>query len=176
MQNHTTEEEAILMERSQELTTLGAEFLEEPVEVLLPKPAATLPDTACVEDAIHMMQRRRIGAVVITNVDGRIAGILTERDLLMKVLGRVSDYGSRSVTEFMTPNPEVLRAGDDLVFLMSLMHEGGYRHVPIENEKGEPEHVLSMRDILAHLLDQFEREITNIPPAPFRGAHRTHSA
>ena len=48
------------------------------------------------------------------------------------------------------------------------MVEGGYRHIPIINDKQEPIGVISMQDIINHLGDYFYEDIINLPPEPLR--------
>jgi CBS domain-containing protein len=153
---------------------IGVEFLQREIGVLCRTPPHTLDVSATIGDAIEMMQRGHVGAVVITEQQ-KLAGILTERDLLMKMLGKQEDSRDRPVTEIMTANPECLRKGDELVYLMNAMHVGGFRHMPIVDENDVPLHVVSLRSVLAYLLDQFSDEIKNIPPAPFRGERKRYS-
>lgn len=174
MNDKIDEELALMDERSAERTMIGAELLEREIGELCRVPVRTLEISATIGDAIDLMQEHRFGAVVITR-DGKLAGILTERDLLMKVVGKLDDYRGRPVTEIMTADPESLRKDDELVYLMNAMHTGGFRHLPIIDDEGKPLHIVSLRDVLAYILDHFAAEIQNIPPAPFRGERRRYS-
>src|SRR5947208_17077653 len=62
-------------------------LMEDPVSILKPRQAITLPAAASVGEAIETMLARDIGAVLIVGDDGRLAGIFSERDLLTKVAG-----------------------------------------------------------------------------------------
>jgi len=65
-------------------------LLEDQVEVLLPRrPALALPPEATVGDAIRTLLEHNIGAVSIIDDSGRLLGIFSERDVLMRVVGRV---------------------------------------------------------------------------------------
>jgi CBS domain-containing protein len=125
-------------------------LLEDPVSVLQPRPPITLPPTATVAEAMRTMLDRDVGAVLIVEHGGSVAGIFSERDLLTKVAGLVLDYGSRPVREFMTPHPETVRPSDTLAFVLHKMDGGGYRHLPVL-DGGRPVGMISVRDMLRHV-------------------------
>ncbi len=128
----------------------------------------TVPPGARIADAIAAMQERRIGAVLVV-VDEKIVGIMTERDVLLKVVGCGLDPAHETVERIMTRNPETLMMNDQLAYLLNTMRVGGFRHVPIVDERGRPLHLISLRDVLAYIVDCFPQEILNIPSRPFRG-------
>lgn len=166
------EELRIMDERGRAGSVLTAETFRQPIELLCEGPAATLDITATVGDAVQTMREGRFGSVVITR-DGRVAGIVTERDLLMKgAIGQ--DLRGRPVTQIMTTEPETLRAEDPLIFLMNKMHVGGFRHVPIVDDDDRPLHVISIRDVVAFVLDHFSDEVVNLPSEPYRGERLQH--
>ncbi len=160
--------------RAPEAKAVLADVIEREIGELCRHPVRTLEVTATVAEAIAMMQEHHIGAVVITQ-QGKLAGILTERDLLMKVLGKTDDYRGQPVTELMTARPEALRREDEIVYLMNAMYVGGFRHMPIVDDQDVPRHVISLRDVLAFILDQVGDRIRNIPPSPYRGDRKRYS-
>lgn len=174
MNEELDRELAVMDERSATRKAISTELLQREIGALCSRPVQTLDVSATLGDAIELMQAGKFGAVIIT-AEGKLTGIVTERDLLMKVLGRLQDYRERPVSEFMTRAPESLRKDDELVYLMNAMHLGGYRHMPIVDEDDVPQHIVSLRDVLAYVLDHFADEIRNIPPAPFRGERRRYS-
>src|SRR5947209_3392291 len=93
-------------------------LMHDPVLVLRPRPAVTLPPTATVGQAIRTMLEHNIGAVPVVDADGRLLGIFSERDLLLRVAGLVHDYAGRPVREFMTAEPETVRESDTLDFVL----------------------------------------------------------
>ena len=147
---------------------LGAAF-DTPVRRLCRHPARMLPLTATVADAIAIMQGRHVSAALIVGDDGKLAGIVTERDLVRKVLGRGGHPDQMAAAEIMTPDPETLQLDDQVAFAMHAMRVGGFRHVPIVDEEDRPLHVISIRDVLAFVLDRFPKRVLNVPPRPFRG-------
>jgi CBS domain-containing protein len=124
--------------------------MEDPVSVLQPRKAVTLPPDATVDEAIRVMLTSDIGALLIVAADGKLVGIFSERDLLTKVAGQAADYAGRKVSEFMTPDPETVRPTDTLAFALHKMDGGGYRHLPVLKD-GQPLGMVSVRDMLRHI-------------------------
>jgi CBS domain-containing protein len=124
-------------------------LLSDPVAVLDPRPPVTVPLDANLGRAIREMMSQRVGAVLVTGPDGRLVGILTERDFLSKVAG-VLGYDRLPVAEFMTASPETVSPNDLLAVALGKMDSGGYRHLPVVAE-GRPVGVISVRDVLRHL-------------------------
>lgn len=169
MDDPMEEELEIMSERARERAELDADVFEQPLSVLCRRPAISVDTDATVERAMELMREQRIGAVLVTR-DDKLVGILTERDLLMKVGLDGEAWRKRSVTELMTANPDTLMPDDAVKFAMNRMQVGGYRHVPVVDEQGKPLHLVSLRDVSRFVLDQFPRLVQNIPSRPSRGA------
>ncbi|MFQ5864714.1 MAG: cyclic nucleotide-binding/CBS domain-containing protein [bacterium] len=120
-----------------------------------------------VDQCIRTMLENHIGCVLV--VEGQqLKGIFTERDVLMKIVGIIENVTTVSVDKFMTPNPAALRLNDPLTSALSLMDKGGYRHVPVVNDKNQPAAVVSVKDIVSYIVDFFPQDVLNLPPHPIR--------
>lgn len=124
-------------------------LLHDPVTVLAPRPPVTVGLDADLGQAVRQMLDKGVGAVLVTAADGRLVGILTERDFLAKVAGEPG-FAALPAARFMTPNPETVGPADTLAFALGKMDAGGYRHLPVV-DGGKPVGVVSVRDILRHL-------------------------
>jgi CBS domain-containing protein len=124
-------------------------LMEDPVSALHPHQPITVGIDTPLRDAIRAMVNGNIGALLVVDANDNLAGVLTERDLLLKVAGRVDPSDTRPVREFMTPNPETVRSTDSLAFVLHKMDVGGYRHLPIL-DRGKVVGVISVRDMLRH--------------------------
>ncbi len=172
MAEENLEEEMEISKERDRITTLNSDIFKLPISELLTPPAAALDISATIGAAVSMMQQKKFGSVLITK-KGKLVGIITERDILNKVIGKMNDFKTRPVTDAMTPNPLRLMPGDMIAYVMNNMHVGGYRHVPIVNEKDEPISIISIKDVMTFILDYFPEDVTNIVGEPYRGpAHR----
>jgi CBS domain-containing protein len=168
------EELRIMRERAAPQKALSAEVFERSLEVLCTRPVTTLDVSASIGDAVTLMRENRFGSVLIT-ARGKLCGIVTERDILRKVVGVAGASLTRNIAEVMTRDPESLQRHDSIAFAMNKMHVGGFRHVPIVAADGTPEHVISIRDLIAFVLDHFPERILNMPTEPYRGERRRES-
>jgi len=102
-----------------------------------------------IADAARRMVDRGVGAVLV--MDGeRLAGILTERDVLRAVAdGRAADAG---VKERMTRHPETVEASESIAHAASLMIHGGFRHLPV-TDGGAVVGIVSIRDLMRVVLE-----------------------
>jgi CBS domain-containing protein len=96
--------------------------------------------------------------------DQTVVGILTEHDLLTKLIGLDLNPEEARVEELMTKDPECVRPDDTVAFALNLMHIGRYRHIPIVDEENRPLGILSVKDIVNHLVHHFEEEILSEVP------------
>ena len=135
-------------------------------------PICVSPETP-VSDAVRLMNEQRIGALLVTSPRDQLIGIFTERDVLKKVLGGDAGRLDRPVRELMTAEPCRLHRDDAIVFALKLMHEGGFRHVPIVDAEGHPFAVVSVKDVVEFMVGLFARELMTAPPAP---SHLTPSS
>ena len=86
----------------------------------------------------------------------------------MKVLGKRLNFQTEIVKTFMTKNPFRLRMNDPLAYALNLMVDGGFRHVPIVDDKDRTVGLISMQDVVNHLANFFYDEVMNLPPKPLR--------
>jgi CBS domain-containing protein len=118
-----------------------------------------------ISDVVDIMLTKRLGCVVVTE-DDLLVGLFTERDLLCKVVPKGIDISSTPVSSVMTRRPESLPVDSPLVYALQRMSVGGYRHVPLIDNEGHPVAVISMRDIVQHIVSLYPDQILNIPDQP----------
>ena len=136
------------------------------IRTLKPPPAISLRWSAPVSEAVKVMRQNRIGAVLVMGSDGRLTGIFTERDVLTRIAGRPMPPIDPVLGEVMTPDPETLHLDDGIAYALNMMHMGGYRHVPVEDEATGRWHVVSVRDIARWIVDLFPDTVLTLPPDP----------
>jgi CBS domain-containing protein len=137
--------------------TVLSEVVSQPV--LTVSPSTTLADT------IHLMQKERRSCVLIMEND-RLAGIFTERDILMKVAAQPLDLLHTPVSVSMTADPFTLPADANVAFALNKMVLEGFRHIPLVDGAGHPTAVVSMRNVIEYLGEIYSREMLTVPPDP----------
>lgn len=107
---------------------------------------------ATVHKAAVVMTQANCGSVLVLNGDGSIAGILTERDLMTRVVAKALDPAATFVASVMTRNPRCVPPETKVSDAIVIMIERGFRHLPVV--KGEKIlGVFSVRDALPREVD-----------------------
>lgn len=107
----------------------------------------TVPASALVSDAVELMAEREIGAVLVMTEDQLVAGIFTERDLLMRVVRAGMDIKTTPISMVMTRDVRFVTPGTTVEAAMALMHLNRHRHLLVID--GPRVHgVVSMRDLV----------------------------
>jgi CBS domain-containing protein len=143
-------------------------LIHEPISSLQLKTAITVPLDATLAEAVRTLQQNHIGCVLVLDASGGLAGIFTERDLLTRVAGQAHDWDREPISGFMTSGPETLRPEDPIAWALNYMHLGGYRHVPLLDDVGRLAGVVSVKDIVDHIVELFPAAVLNLPPKPPR--------
>jgi CBS domain-containing protein len=118
---------------------------------------ATLPGTATVSAAAKLMAERRMGAVLVVD-DGKLVGIVTERDIAVRVVAAGRDATTTRLAKVMTPDPDTLKPNDTVRAALDLMARRGYRHLPVLR-RGKLVGMVSIRDLYRAVVDQLEADI-----------------
>jgi CBS domain-containing protein len=131
------------------------------LELCDPEPA-TVSLEATVAEAIRMMLRQHVGAVGVIDSERRIAGIFTERDVLMKTSLSGKDPEQTPVREVMTTPVELASLAMGPGEAMSTMVERHYRHLPVVDEQGKLLGMLSIRNLLEWRIDDLSQELDSL--------------
>ena len=90
----------------------------------------TLPQSATVQEACVLMRDNRIGAILVTGERGELVGIFTGRDAV-HLLADGKAPAHTHLHMVMTRNPECMPPSHTAIDALRLMHDGGFRHVPV---------------------------------------------
>ena len=117
----------------------------------------TLKPEATLEATMQVLANRRIGAIVLTNEDGGVAGIVSERDVV-RVLGPAGVGAiSQSIGEVMTSQVSTCTAATTVNQAMEMMTTGRFRHLPVcENDRLVG--IISIGDVVKQRIEEVERE------------------
>jgi CBS domain-containing protein len=118
-----------------------------------PRKLILVPGSMTVHEAAKLMQSKRYGAVLVTEGDD-LLGIFTERDAVFRVIAAGLDPERTPLAEVMTKEPQTITPDKTFGHAMLLMHEGGFRHVPVVDE-GKLVGMVSSRNALDPDLEEF---------------------
>ena len=120
------------------------------------KVIATRPD-ATIAEVAGLLKQKRIGALVVTDADGRLCGIISERDLARGLADHGAGLLEMKVAELMTADVVTCAPEDGLETLMQTMTERRFRHLPVVRD-GELIGIISIGDVVKHRLQELEAE------------------
>jgi CBS domain-containing protein len=127
-------------------------------DVVTGRPVYTLPKTGTAAEAAIGMLENNIAAIVVAGDVGKMVGIVTERDLVRRVMAKGLDPRQTTLQTIMTPDPEVLAPDSTAGEALELMRTRSFRHLPV-CDADRVVAMVSIRDLYAAV--KFELEENN---------------
>lgn len=151
------------------VSTRVPSITDEPLKVLSRRDPVTVQPGTALRDCIAAIQRTGTGdSVFVMDGDGRLAGVLTERDIFGRLVG--GDVGpidlDQPVERLMTTEPQHLHLTETVRDAIELMQTGRYRNVPLLDDEDHLVGVVRPQDVLRYLAEAFPEELLNLPPRP----------
>jgi CBS domain-containing protein len=115
---------------------------------------------ATICDAAKVLADKKIGALVVKDIDGMLTGIISERDLVRAVANAGAAALSEQVADHMTPQPETCTETDTVEDLMEAMTRGRFRHVPVLDEEMRLCGMISIGDVVKTRIAETVSEAT----------------
>lgn len=105
--------------------------------------------------AAAVMRENRIGYLIVTDPGGAAPiGVITDRDIVVKVVAKDVDAHTLTVGDVMTPDPLTAAEDDGISETLHRMRRLGVRRVPVVGPRGQVSGVLSIDDVVDHLVSQ----------------------
>jgi CBS domain-containing protein len=121
----------------------------------------TLGPNDRLAEAIRLLAENRIGALVVTNGDRKIVGILSERDIVRSLAKDGPAALDQSVRAAMTPKVNICNENHTVNEVMGIMTNGRFRHLPVEKD-GMLDGIISIGDVVKRKIEDVEREADQI--------------
>jgi CBS domain-containing protein len=134
------------------------------VVALAMDPPAVFDVETPLREVVRRMRDENVGCALLTR-DGELAGVFTERDLVVRVLGNKGAF-DLPVGEWMTPDPERVTRTDTVRKTVRLMQQRGFRSVPVVDDVGRIIGCVRHKDIINYLAEHFSEQVLNLPPNP----------
>jgi len=127
-------------------------------------PPVVADASTVLRDIVRRMRDDRSGCALLTS-EGKLAGIFTERDLVLRVIG-VEGALNQPVSAVMTPDPDRVGHKDPLATAVRLMRRRGFRNVPVVDEAGQVVGCVRHKDVVNYLAEVYPEGVLNLPPDP----------
>jgi len=148
----------------------------ETLRVVQRRGPLTVPPGTSLADCLRVIQRSGVGdSVLVTDGQGRLAGVLTERDIFGRIVGEPVDL-RRPVESMMNHEPKTFRIDETVHDAIRLMATGVYRNVPIVDDDRRVVGIVRQVDILKYLAEAFPEELLNLPPRPHQRMKESEGA
>lgn len=138
---------------------LDTNFLCRSISVLQPHKPLSVKQTDSIESVLQLLRSNKIGCVLVTGQDGKLSGIFSERDVLLKVISGYPANKAQPVSEFMTPDPVTQPPDATIGFVLNLMSTGGFRHMPILDGDGLALGIVSVKDVIDFIVKSFTDDL-----------------
>ncbi len=145
---------------------IGSRLCDRPEFKSKPKPL-TFKRDALVSEAIAAMAARDFGSVVIVDADNRVEGVLTERDVLKRIVNEGVDPKQTKLEDVMTKDPRTARETDDMVDWLRMMSNERFRRLPVVDEDGKLLQVLTQGDFVSYTWPDLLFQATQLGKATF---------
>ena len=123
-----------------------------------------------LRQALEKIKQVHGGAVVVVEPGTqRLVGIMTERDLLNKFIGRGLNPSNEYIRDYMTPNPEYLTKNDKIAYALHKMSVLGFRNIPVADIDRNVIGLITVNHIIDYIAECLSDEIYNLRPDPLRG-------
>ncbi len=114
------------------------------------KPPVTFQESDKVITAVKAMTKENFGSVVIVDKQKQVKGIVTERDLMKKLLFNSMNPKTTKLKEIMTSPVKVADKNDEMVVWLRQMSNERFRHVPVVDESGKLINIMSQGDFVSY--------------------------
>lgn len=140
-------------------------FQTDPISALGLAPPVSIGRDATVGEALEAVQKHGQGYVLVVDDQGRPVGIMSEREVLMRIVARDVKY-DEDVGKYASQKLDLLTQKDPIATAIRLMSDGNEHNIPIVDGAGRAIAVLRTFDIIDFLAEAFPTQLLNLPPRP----------
>ncbi|MEM7727965.1 MAG: CBS domain-containing protein [Pseudomonadota bacterium] len=144
----------------------GNRLMDRPEYESKPRPLTAGPETT-VMDAVSNMSDKNYGSVVVVDADEKVIGVVTERDIMNKVVGGGLDAKKTRLSDIMTENPRLARETDDMLNWLRIMSNERFRRLPVVDADGRIKAVFTQGDFVSYTWPDLMYQMKSIASATF---------
>lgn len=127
----------------------GNRLMDRPEYASKPRPLSLSPATS-VFDAVVKMSDKNYGSVLIIDDDEKVIGVVTERDVMNKLVSKGRDPKATLLSDIMTENPRLARETDDMIDWLRIMSNERFRRLPVVDDEGRAKAVFTQGDFVSY--------------------------
>ena len=127
----------------------GGRLIDRPEFKTKPKPITLLAKDK-VSKAIEVMAEKNYGSVVIVDSEDKVIGIVTERDIVKKLVKNNMSPKTTKLEDIMTPNPRVANENDDVLDWLRIMSNDRFRRLPVVDNQGKIKAIFTQGDFVSY--------------------------
>lgn len=127
----------------------GNRLMDRPEYGSKPKPL-TRPQEGMVSEAVAAMSEKNYGSVMIVDADDKVIGVVTERDIMKKIVGAGKDPTTTPLSDIMTREPRLARETDDMIDWLRIMSNERFRRLPVVDDDGRIKVVFTQGDFVSY--------------------------
>lgn len=122
-----------------------------------------------VFDAVAAMKAKNYGCIVITDMAGRVEGIVTERDIMFKLVGQNGDPTTVTLAQIMTRDIRMARETDNVVDWLRIMSNERFRRLPVVDSEGRLQALLTQGDFVSYTWPDLLHQASGLAKATILG-------
>ena len=149
-------------------TRPGSRLMDRREYLGKPKPLTSGPD-ATVAEAVAQMSDKNYGCVVITDPAEKVIGIVTERDIMNKLVAKGMDPKTTKLSEIMTADPRLAKETDDMLDWLRIMSNERFRRLPVVDDQGRIKAVFTQGDFVSYTWPDMISQMRAMAKAQFSG-------
>ena len=128
---------------------IGTRLKDRPEFYNKPKPV-TFSKNDKVIDAISVMAKNNFGSVVVTNEKLKVIGIVTERDIVKRLILKNLSAKTTTLEKIMTENPRVANENDNIIDWLRIMSNDRFRRLPVVDSEGKIKVIFTQGDFVSY--------------------------
>ena len=138
------------------------------------KATVTYKENDKVIDAVKKMSKENFGSVVVVDNNHKVKGIVTERDLMKKLLNNGMNPKTTKLKEIMTSPVKVADKDDELVGWLRQMSNERFRHVPVVDKTGKLINIMSQGDFVSYTWPDLIYQVKELAKEGYPKINRTN--
>ena len=122
------------------------------------KRVETISASATIHDLVSLLSVHHVGALVVSSDGKKIDGIVSERDVVRAMPGKIDQLNQMHVRDIMTVDVRTCTPSTTVAELMKMMTEHRIRHVPVVDDNGQLISIVSIGDVVKNWVSEMESE------------------